>query len=76
MFISGALYPIEDAQSWADKYGLDIPEVKCMNCNAPMELTRPWATIEFRGLLSMPCEHCDETRVPFTFIQVKEVSQG
>jgi hypothetical protein len=44
------LTPVEDPREWAEKYGLEVKEVQCMNCKKYFMQDIPFAEKGWRGL--------------------------
>lgn len=60
------LYPVESAESWAEKYGLKIKSKTCSECGQDIILDVPFASKNHRGFRTR--EHgCSEDSHRFTF---------
>ena len=71
MSITGFVYPQEEAEEWAIKYGLEIKSCACQNCGVTLWTTIPFASKFLRGLIAPTCDDCGNESTPFTYIKWK-----
>lgn len=63
------LFPVETAESWAEKYGLKIVSGKCSSCGIDLVSNIPFAHGDWRGLRSEP-HSCGEIFTLSTAINI------
>lgn len=56
------IFPVEIAEAWAARYGMEIPKAVCLKCKQTQEFTIPFAYGDFRGLISSHTECGEEFR--------------
>ncbi len=48
----GILYPLEDYQSWAKRYDIEIKTIRCEKCGKAITTSKPFALGKLRGLIA------------------------
>ncbi len=48
----GILYPVEDYETWAKRYDIEIKTIRCDKCGKAITTSKPFALGKLRGLLA------------------------
>lgn len=56
---TGTIYPKVSADDWAKLYNIEIRSRPCLKCGKLQSTSIPWASKEWRGLVS-PTHECGE----------------
>ena len=46
----GILYPVEDYETWAKRYDIEIKTIRCDKCGKAITTSKPFALGKLRGL--------------------------